>query len=103
MAKAQKMRAAGSQLAGRAFLDEVARQTNQFFAPAGASNAGGAVEGGGASPSSAARGGRGYADLPADAKAFIAKMTPKLVGKGRAFETEAAYKKHYAEKYFAQF
>ena len=53
---------------------------------------GGGGDGGGPS--------RSYSDLPADAKAACNRQGTKLVGEGRAFKTETAWRKHYVEQYF---
>ena len=46
------------------------------------------------------QGGGGYADLPADAKAQCDKDAKKFVGEGRAFKSEAEWRKHYSNLYF---
>ncbi len=43
--------------------------------------------------------GKSYADLPADAKAACEKMASKLVGPGRAYKTEADWRKDYVARY----
>jgi hypothetical protein len=47
-------------------------------------------------------GGKGYADLPAEAKEACDRQGRRLVGEGRAFKTVDDWRKHYAELYFAQ-
>lgn len=45
-------------------------------------------------------GGKGFSDLPPDAKEACAKQAKRLVGTGRAFATNEAWQAHYAEQYF---
>jgi hypothetical protein len=46
--------------------------------------------------------GKSFADLPADAKAICERQATRLVGKGRAFETLADWRKHYMTEYFSE-
>jgi hypothetical protein len=43
--------------------------------------------------------GRGYSDLPADARAACDRFAKRMVGPNKAFKTEAEFRKHYAEQY----
>jgi hypothetical protein len=47
-------------------------------------------------------GGKNYSDLPQDAKETCERQATRLVGKGRAFETAEAWRKHYAKTYFEE-
>lgn len=67
-----------------------ARQTSKV--ESGSSRAGSSNGGGGS--------GQTYSDLPADAKAACERQASKIVGKGRAYETMADWRKAYAELYF---
>ena len=44
--------------------------------------------------------GRTFSDLPADAKAICERQGEKLVGIGKAFKTQAEWRKYYTEQYF---
>lgn len=54
-------------------------------------------QGGGEPPASR----RLYSDLPADARVACDGLDRKLVGEGKAFKTQDAWRKHYVEQYFA--
>lgn len=93
---------ANAGLVGRAFFDRVTAEVNKVFAPARTTTS--KVEGGTASAGSNGGGGGGngktFADLPADAKAACARQAKMLVGEGKAFKTEADWRKHYVTVYF---
>lgn len=44
--------------------------------------------------------GKTFRDLPSDARTVCDKQAAKLVGEGRAFKTQDAWRKHYVEQYF---
>jgi hypothetical protein len=103
----EEMRAdpAFNHLVGRAFYDEVTRQTDAWFAehPAAPrrtekSEAGGSAGGNGAG--SAAPRGKSYAQLPPDAKTQCEKDAKKHVGKDPAFKTLADWQSYYAKVYW---
>jgi len=61
------------------------------------------VEGGGRGSGNAGGGsssGKSYSDLPSDARAACDRFSSKMVGKGKAFATEADWQKKYASDYF---
>ena len=87
-------------LRGKAFYEELDRQLalEPMF---GGERREGKVDGGrptGGSGSGSKT--RGYADLPADAKAACDSQARSLVGPGRAFKDDAAWQKYYADEYF---
>lgn len=88
-------------LVGRAFFDKVAAEVEKVFgAPASSVSK---VEGSrntGDSGGTPAPRGKGYASLPAEAKAACDRQGAKLVGKGRAFETNEAWRAEYARIYY---
>ena len=101
----RKLRKAGDTSTGRAFFDKVTVEVNKIFEPhrrtqtkvdGGGSGNGG---GGGGEGGSDGGGGRSFNDLPSDAKAVCKRQTGAMVGEGRAFKTEADWKKYYAEHY----
>lgn len=99
----QRIRLSQPSLQGRAFLDEVARRVNAQFDPprrTAASKVEGA-QGGNGSPQGGGDQGKGYSDLPADAKAACDKDAKRLVGPTRAFKTVADWQKQYTKVYFA--
>lgn len=89
-------------LGGKAFfekLDEELSREPAFGAERPQSKVnGGRPTGGSGTP----RAGRGYADLPADAKEACDRDSKKLVGTGRAFKDEASWRAHYVKHYFGQ-
>ena len=89
-------------LIGRPFYDAVGAEIEAYLNPTRKQNK---VEGGGGNsfggPKDDSGGvGKTYADLPAEAKAQCKLDVKALVGKGRAYATEAEYQKQYAEQYF---
>jgi hypothetical protein len=102
---AVKLRKDGTELRGRAFFDEVARQVATFTGGSKQQKAPDKVEGGGRG--SGAGGGRppasqSYADLPEEAKAACEKFAQRdiSIGKGKTFETLEDWRKYYAQQYF---
>ena len=106
---AVKLRKDGTDLVGRAFFDEVAKQVTAFTGggkrekpPADRVEGGGrgSGQGGGGSSSS----GKSYADLPTEAKAACEKFAQRdiSIGKGKTFETLDAWRTHYATEYFSR-
>lgn len=45
-------------------------------------------------------GGKGYFDMPADAQGACDSQEKKFVGEGKAFKTQAEWRKHFATEYF---
>lgn len=82
-------------IAGRAFLDKITEEVEAHFGGAPASK----VDGGGTPAPARARGGKTFADLPAEAKAACERMGARLVGKGRAFEKMGDWQAQYAKDY----
>lgn len=81
-------------LEGRAFYDKVSELMTERSAGPG-KVASGRPTGG------AARGsGKGYSDLPAEARDACDKQARKLVGEGRAFKDTASWQAYYAKIYF---
>lgn len=105
---AEEIRADPTQnhLKGRAFYDEVGRQTEEYFASRSNSEArSNKTEGGGGAGSGDTGGGgmpkgKGYAQMPADAKAQCAVDAKKFVGKP-GFKTLADWQAYYAKTYWA--
>lgn len=91
----QELRKANSPLVGREFLDEVARQTEEFFAEPRQTSKVESGRGGGR-----ARAGKGFADLPEDAKSGCLKFEKSLVGPGKTYKTSDEWRAHYAKEYF---
>jgi hypothetical protein len=99
---AQKLRSEGSELTGREFFEEVARQTEAVLDKSGSTRRVDKVEGGGRSSSGGGgMGGKSYADMPPEAQAGCEKFARSMTfGKGRLFENIEAYRANYASKYF---
>jgi len=92
---------ATASLVGRPFFDKVAEEVEIALGERPTSK----VDGGRPNGSPAGRAGsakreRGYNDLPADAKDACDKMGKKLVGPGRAYKDDAAWRSQYAKDYF---
>ena len=86
---------------GKAFLDLVSQEVDSTLGIT-RRQAASKVEGGGSGGDGSSGGGKSYADLPNDIKVVCDKQGAKLVGKGKAFETEAAWRKYYVESYFKE-
>lgn len=91
----QELRKAGSALLGREFLDEVARQTEEFFAEPRQSSKVESGRGG-----NRARGGKSFSDLPEEAQKGCLKFEKTLVGPGKTYKSSEEWKAHYAKEYF---
>src|SRR3990172_5267239 len=97
-------------LQGRAFFDEVTKQTDAYYAQFSGGRAtgskvegssGGGGGGGGGNGSGGSTGsGKSFNDLPADAKVACERQASWVVGDKRAFKDIAAWKKHYVHMYF---
>ena len=83
-------------LKGRELLDRVSEEVENVFG--GSHRTVDKVEGGGRG--SGGKGGKGFGDLPAEARAACERQAARLVGKGRAFETAQEWRNHYAKAYF---
>ena len=102
LAVAQELREAGDPGIGRAFYDRVAAEVDKELgstAPRGDK-----VEGarGGAEGESRSSGRKGYAALPADAKAACDAEARRFVGEGKKYKTAADWRSRYAEIYFGE-
>ena len=99
LAVAQEFREGGDQSTGREFYDKVAREVNKVFEPAApaASKVEGARSGEGA-PTGIGK--KGYAALPAEAKAACDADIRKFVGPNKKYKTEAEWRNRFAELYF---
>lgn len=84
-------------LQGRAFFDKVVAEMEGETAPKADKVGGGRPTGAGGGGGG---GGKSYSDLPSDAKEVCDRQGKKLVGEGRAFKDNAAWRKYYAELYF---
>lgn len=100
----QSLRLKGSELKGKAFLDQVTADTNKYikqYIGGGPGNNRVAAGGGGAGGSTGGgANGKSFRDLPADAKAACATYTRDLVGANKKYKTESDWQKAYATKYF---
>ncbi len=88
-------------LRGRAFYDEVTRQTDKWFAERAVTRRVDKSEAGGSAGDSGGGGGvrgKSYAQLPPDAKAQCEKDSKRHVGKG--FKTLADWQAYYAKVYW---
>jgi len=92
------LREKGESSTGKTFFDKVDVEMERYLNP-----------GGGVSRVESARhsedtsrssNGRGYADLPREAKDACNKQEKRLVGEGRAFKDVASWRKYYVNKYF---
>jgi len=83
-------------LTGKAFMQKVMEGMEEVGRPAPSKVAGGGPTGSHGAGSS----GKGFADLPADAKDACARQGKKLVGPGRVYKDQAAWQKKYTELYF---
>lgn len=88
-------------LVGRPFLDLVKQRVEKVFGTNGGEGSVDRVEGGRGTSQYGGGNGRSYADLPADAKAQVAKDAPKFVGENKLFKDMKGWQEHYAKQYFA--
>ena len=96
---AQELRDAGHTDVGRSFYDKVGAEVAKELGEQGPR--GDKVESarGGSSPSSS---GKGYAALPADAKAACDADARRFVGEGKKYKTAADWRARFAELYFGE-
>lgn len=100
---AQELRDQGETRTGKGFLDMVLVEMNKTIGsgePQGSKVEGsrnGASGGAGAGPR-----GKTYADMPAEARAACDADAKRFVGKGKRYETPAAWQKRFAELYFQE-
>lgn len=102
---AAKLRKEQSPLVGVEFYKEVAKQTSKILdrtvAPSDDKLEGGGRSEGGGSGGGAK--GKKFLDMPQDARDGCERSMKHItIGKGKTFETPAAYREHYAETYFAR-
>lgn len=105
MAENMRLDSKWSHLQGRAFFDAVTRQTDAWFAQrtvtpsrvdkTEAGGGGGSGGGSGSTPK-----GKGYSQLPPDAKAQCDKDAKRQVGKNPAFKTLVDWQTYYANTYW---
>jgi hypothetical protein len=95
---AQYLRAMEPTLTGKAFLDRVTEEVNEKFGGR-QQQAADRVEGsrGGSGRDG---GGKSYADLPPEAKASCDRFGARLIGEGKAYKTQAEWRKQYVNDYF---
>lgn len=88
-------------LKGRAFFDKVTEMTFEAFpAEGGAKRTSNKVEGN--TSTGGSRGtGKGYADMPAEARAACDKFARTLVGPGKAYKDIAEWRAKYASDFFS--
>lgn len=96
---AEELRQSNPELRERAFLDRVVQEVEKMLGGNSRRQGADKVEGsrGGGNGGST---GKGYGDLPADAKAACDRQAGRLVGEGRAFKDIAAWRKYYTATYF---
>lgn len=91
-------------LTGRPFLDAVAKEVEGLTGKSNGTDRESTdrVEGtrGGGNSSTTGKS-KSYIDLPADAKSTCDRQESRMVGKGRAFQTQADWRKHYVNHFFA--
>lgn len=90
----------------KSFYDELDKRLVAEGVKEGRARPASKVEGGDAGDAGGrgdAGGGKGYEDLPAEAKAMCKKQGERLVGKDKRFKTEAEWRKYYAEVYFKEY
>ena len=92
---ASYIRATNSTLVGRAFLDRVTEEVEKHF---GGPKAAPKSDGGGAPPPPSG-GARSYGNLPADAKAACDRYEKKMVGPGKPYKDQKAWRDHYVSTY----
>lgn len=92
-------------MTGRQFLDAVTDELEKVWPSNRAASAPSKVgetrnSGNGAGGDSG--GARGFSSLPPEIKETCDRLGKKLIGKGKQFETQDAWRKHYATKYYEE-
>jgi hypothetical protein len=104
LAIAQELRDGGETSVGEIFFDKIAVEVNKELGIA--EPRGDKVEGGrngsGDDARSGARGGKGFANLPPEAKQACDADSKKFVGEGKRYKTQQEWRTRYAELYFEQ-
>jgi hypothetical protein len=95
---AEELRAAGDKPNTLEFYQKVGAEVEKTLGGNSRREAPSKVEGANGAAGGTSSG-KSYADLPADAKEACEKMAKKLVGAGRAYKTEADWRKAYVAKY----
>lgn len=103
MGIAQDLRESGETSVGKAFYDKVAEEVKITLGEKTTEKTS-KVEGGSSRTTGGVGGGKGksFADLPKEAQDICNRQASRLVGKGKAFATEADWKNHYVTKYFEE-
>jgi hypothetical protein len=95
-----ELRQNGSTLIGRPFWDAVSAEVDKVFNPRPDPDRPGDDKVGGARNGAGGAGGKGYSDLPADAKSACDADIRVKVGEGKRYKTAAEWRAKYAELYF---
>lgn len=100
---AQELREAGETVQGRAFFDKIGKEMEQYL-PQKKADPVDKVEGakGGAEGETRMNGKKGYASLPADAKAACDADAKKFVGEGKKYKDIGSWRAQYATLYFSE-
>jgi len=100
MAVAARLRNSGK--FGKDLLDEVSREVAEVFGQNPRRAVGSKVEGHvqSGTPAGGEPRGKGYGDLPEDARAICDRQGPRFIGKGKAFPDVKAWRSHYCKQYF---
>lgn len=101
---AQELRDGGETGTGRAFFEKVGAEVDKMLGTGRQEPRGDKVEGARGGVGSEGRGssGKGYAALPADAKAACDSESRRFVGEGKRYKTIADWRSRYAEIYNAE-
>lgn len=99
MAISNQLRADGNRDVGRKFLEAVAKEVDEVLGPVQGAAKVESSRGGARGASSA---GKGYHDLPQEAKQACDGFIDRLVGPGRAYKTPDEWRAKYAKDYFAE-
>jgi len=97
---AQELRDGGETLVGREFYDKVAAEVDKELGTS--APRGDKVEGSRNNAGGYNGGGKGYAAMPADARAACDADAKRFVGEGKKYKTQADWKSRYAELYFGE-
>jgi hypothetical protein len=102
----QELRAdpANNHLQGKAFFDKVVAEVNRTIAPprqgSKVESGGGGGNGGGGNSDIDPVSGKGFNDLPPEAKSAYERQGKMVVGPGRAFKTMEEWRKYYVHSYY---
>jgi hypothetical protein len=100
-----ELRQKGDRRVGAEFLDAVKEEVEATLGETPGAGASKALSGNGGTSRRGGGGegrGKGYAELPADAKSYCERVANRFVGEGKRYKDIQSWRNNYAKKYFEQ-